>query len=144
MFKKIALSCLFALIVQFTYAQKSDDILGKWLTATGEGHIEIYKKGNKYFGKLVWINDPNDEKGKLKTDLLNPNVNLRNKPVLGMELLKDFVYEDKRWTDGTIYDPNSGKTYSCNLNLKNFQQLTVRGYVGISLLGRSEVWRRVK
>jgi uncharacterized protein (DUF2147 family) len=144
MFKKIAFSCLFVLIVQFTYAQKSDDILGKWLTATGEGQIEIYKKGNKYFGKLVWINDPNDEKGKLKTYLLNPNPSLRNKPVMGMELLKDFVYEDKRWTDGTIYDPNSGKTYSCNLNLKNFQQLTVRGYIGISLLGRSEVWRRVK
>ena len=144
MFKKIAFSCLFALIVQFTYAQKSDDILGKWLTAAGEGHIEIYKKGNKYFGKLVWINDPNDEKGKPKTDLLNPNPSLRNKPVLGMELLKDFVYEDKRWTDGAIYDPNSGKTYSCNLNLKNFQQLTVRGYIGISLLGRSEVWKRVK
>jgi uncharacterized protein (DUF2147 family) len=118
--------------------------VGKWLNPSGEGQIEIYKKGDKYFGKLVWIKEPNDENGKPKTDIQNPNASLKNKPVLGIELLKGFVFEDNRWTDGSIYDPKSGKTYSCNLTLKDNNRLNVRGYIGISLLGRSEVWKRLK
>ena len=126
------------------FAQNKDAVVGKWLSATGEGQIEIYKRADKYFGKLSWIKDPNDEKGKPKVDAKNPNPSLRNKPVLGLELLKDFVFEDGKWTDGTIYDPQTGKTYSCNLTLKENGQLNIRGYIGISLIGRSETWKRVK
>ncbi len=135
----ILLSCAFAAV-----AQKKDDIVGKWSSETGEGQIEIYPRGGKYFGKLVWVKEPNDEKGKPKTDLKNPNASLRTKPLLGLEILKDFVFEDNRWTDGTIYDPKTGKTYSCNLSLKENGQLNIRGYIGISLIGRSESWKRVK
>ena len=127
-----------------TFAQNKDAVVGKWLSATSEGQIEIYKRADKYFGKLSWIKDPNDEKGKPKVDAKNPNPSLRNKPVLGLELLKDFVFEDGKWTDGTIYDPQTGKTYSCNLTLKENGQLNIRGYIGISLIGRSETWKRVK
>ena len=144
MFKKFSILCFFVLVACTSYAQKNDDIVGKWLNATGEGQIEIYKKGDKYFGKLAWIKEPNDEKGKVKTDIKNPNASLRNKPILGIELLKDFVFESPKWTDGTIYDPKSGKTYSCNLTLKDQNHLSVRGYIGISLIGRSEVWKRIK
>lgn len=144
MLKKISILLFFVVTSCASYAQKTDDILGKWLNASGEGHIEIYKKGDKYFGKLSWIKEPNDENGKPKTDIKNPNPSLRNKPVFGIELLKDFIFEDKRWTDGSIYDPKSGKTYSCNLTLKDYNHLNVRGYIGISLIGRSEVWKRVK
>lgn len=144
MFKKISILLFFVGVSSVSYAQKTDDILGKWLNASGEGHIEIYKKGDKYFGKLAWIKEPNDENGKPKTDIKNPNPSFRNKPVFGIELLKDFIFEDKRWTDGSIYDPKSGKTYSCNLTLKDQNHLNVRGYIGISLIGRSEVWKRVK
>lgn len=144
MFKKILILLVFVVTSSVCYAQKSDDILGRWLNPSGEGQIEIYKKVDKYFGKLVWINEPNDENGKPKTDIKNPNAGLRNKPVLGIELLKDFSFEDKRWTDGSIYDPKSGKTYSCNLTLKDHNHLNVRGYIGISLIGRSEVWKRIK
>ncbi|MDO7744042.1 MAG: DUF2147 domain-containing protein, partial [Pedobacter sp.] len=62
----------------------------------------------------------------------------------GMEMLKDFFYDDGKWTDGKIYDPKSGKTYSCNMNIKDNGQLNMRGYIGISLIGRSETWKRVK
>ncbi len=144
MLKKISFLLFFVVTAHLSYAQKSDDIVGKWLNPSGEGQIEIYKKGDKYFGKLVWIKEPNDENGKPKTDIQNPNASLKNKPVLGIELLKGFVFEDNRWTDGSIYDPKSGKTYSCNLTLKDNNRLNVRGYIGISLLGRSEVWKRLK
>lgn len=144
MIKKLSLLFVIALCTLTVFAQKKDDILGKWVNPSGEGQIEIYKKGDKFYGKLAWIKEPNDESGKPKTDVKNPNASLRTKPLLGLEILKDFVFEDEKWTDGTIYDPKTGKTYSCNLTLKENGQLSIRGYIGISLIGRSESWKRVK
>lgn len=126
------------------FAQKKDDILGKWLNPTGEGQVEIYKRGDKFFGKLAWIKEPNDQDGKPKTDEKNPTESLRNKPVLGLEILKNFIFDDGNWIDGTIYDPKSGKTYSCKLTLKDNNLLNVRGFIGVSLIGRTEVFKRVK
>ncbi|MCX2484277.1 DUF2147 domain-containing protein [Pedobacter sp. MR2016-24] len=131
--------------ISFTgFAQKKDAIVGTWVNATGEAHVNIYKKGERYFGKIDWLKAPKDEKGKPKTDYKNPDESLRSRPILGMEMLKDFVYDDGKWTDGKIYDPKSGKTYSCNMNIKDNGQLNMRGYIGISLIGRSETWKRVR
>ena len=125
-------------------AQKADAILGSWVNPNGEDHILIYKKGNKYFGKLDWIKHPNDEQGKPKTDKKNPDVALQSRPDLGLELLKDFTFNGEDvYKDGTIYDPKSGKTYSCKMTIKE-NTLKIRGYVGISLFGRSEIWTRIK
>ncbi|RZL30018.1 MAG: DUF2147 domain-containing protein, partial [Pedobacter sp.] len=52
--------------------------------------------------------------------------------------------DGSKWIDGTIYDPKTGKTYSCNLTLKDNNTLNVRGYIGISIIGRSETFKRVK
>ena len=125
-------------------AQNKDAILGKWVNSTGEAHLEITKRSEKFFGKIVWLKDPKDEKGNVKTDYKNPTVSLRSKPIVGLEILKNFVYEDGKWTDGNIYDPKSGKLYSCNMTLKDNGDLSMRGYIGVSLLGRTEVWKRVK
>jgi uncharacterized protein (DUF2147 family) len=57
-------------------AQNKDAILGKWVNSTNEAHLEITKRTNKYYGKLVWLKDPKDEKGNVKTDFKNPNANL--------------------------------------------------------------------
>lgn len=125
-------------------AQNKDAIIGKWINSTGEAHVDITKRGDKYFGKIVWLKEPKDEKGTVKTDIKNPEESLRSKPILGLEILKNFIFEDGKWTDGKIYDPKSGKTYSCNMTLKGNDILNMRGYVGISLIGRSETWKRVK
>ncbi|PWS30353.1 DUF2147 domain-containing protein [Pedobacter paludis] len=137
------LMLLFVAISYNAIAQNKDAIVGKWLNPSGEGQIEIYKKGDKYYGKLAWLKEPNLN-GKPKLDANNPAENLKKRPLLNLEILKDFVYDEGKWTDGTIYDPKSGKTYSCNMTLKGNDVLNVRGYVGISLLGRSETFRRVK
>ena len=137
---RLTIFCLFVSLA--SSAQNADAILGKWLNPTGEGQVLIYKKGNKFFGRLNWIKFPNDINGKPKTDIKNPNTSLRSRPELGLELLKDFTYDgDKTYEDGTIYDPKSGKTYSCKMIL-NSNKLKIRGYIGISLLGRTEVWTR--
>ena len=80
----------------------------------------------------------------MKTDAKNPEARLKSRPILGLEILKDFVFDDGKWTDGKIYDPKSGKTYSCNMTMKGNDVLNMRGYIGISLIGRSETWKRVK
>lgn len=144
MLKKLSFLIVLTLSTASVFAQKKDDVLGKWLNASGEAHIEIYKKGDQFFGKLSWLKEPNEANGKPKTDQKNPNETLRNRPILGLEILKNFVFDEGKWIDGTIYDPKSGKTYSCKISLKDANQLNIRGFIGLSLIGRTEVFKRVK
>jgi uncharacterized protein (DUF2147 family) len=121
-------------------AQSTDAVLGKWLTNGGRSHIEIYKPAGKnlYFGKIVWLDEPVDEQGRPMKDV-NGNV------ILNMELLKGFAYDDGEWSDGTIYDPESGKIYHCTLELDGRNTLKVRGSLDSwGLLGRTESWTRVQ
>ncbi len=142
--RKIALLLVLVTISFTAFAQSKDAIIGRWINSSGEAHVEISKKNEKYFGKIIWLKNPKDEKGNPKTDVRNPDESLRSKPMLGLEILKDFVYDGEKWTDGKIYDPKSGKTYSCNITQKGNGELNLRGYIGISLIGRTEVWKKVK
>jgi uncharacterized protein (DUF2147 family) len=137
---------LLMLTASFTtlYAQSANDVVGKWINSSGEAHIQIYKKGGAYFGKIVWLKSPNNENGKVKVDEKNPSVNLQSRPILGLEIVKNLKFSDDYWDDGTIYDPKSGKTYSSKITLKGNNQINLRGYIGLSLIGRSEVWTKVK
>lgn len=122
---------------------KADDIIGIWLTGGKEpANIQIYKSGDKYYGKIVWLKNPADN-GKPKVDGNNPDKSKRSNPVMGLVLLSGFKFDgDDEWKGGDIYDPESGKTYDSYLYLKDKNTLKVRGYVGISLFGRTETWTR--
>lgn len=142
-------SIFFLLIFSFaaicSFAQSGDAVLGIWQSEHGSGRIQIYKKGNNYNGKLVWLKDETDESGKPKTDINNPSEALRSQPVKGLEVLSDFVYKDNGiWEEGTVYDPKSGKTYSCKLLMGSSDELEIRAFKGISLIGKSQLWSRVK
>jgi uncharacterized protein (DUF2147 family) len=82
----------------------------------------------------------------IRTDLNNPDPDLQDRPVIGLLITKDFVYNGKGlWHKGTIYDPDNGKTYKCKIKFgDNEKVLKVRGFVGISLLGRTTYWTRVQ
>jgi uncharacterized protein (DUF2147 family) len=125
---------------------KPDDILGKWLNEDKDGHIEIYKDNGKYFGRIVWLKEPIDEvTGKPKLDDENEDESLRSQPIMGLIILKDFVFDgDDEWEDGTIYDPKNGSTYSCYMNFGDSNTLKIRGYIGISWIGRNTYWTRVR
>jgi uncharacterized protein (DUF2147 family) len=142
--KHLLIFLLFTAVSFSGYSQNKDAVLGEWINATGEAHVDIYKKNSKYFGKIVWLKNPKNPGGTTKLDVKNPNEGLRDKPVQGLEILKDFVFDGEKWTDGNIYDPKSGKTYSCNITLKKDGNLNIRGYIGLSIIGRSEVWKRLK
>jgi uncharacterized protein (DUF2147 family) len=142
--KKLITSFLLLLCTNLIAATGPDDILGIWLSSSGNGQVQIYKEGNKYFGKLNWMKEPNNAKGNPKMDSNNPDPAQRNKPLLGSVILRDFTYHDGEWNGGRIYDPQNGKDYKCIIKLKDPNTLSLRGYIGISLLGRTEVWTRVK
>jgi uncharacterized protein (DUF2147 family) len=141
--KQIALLILLTTMSLSGFAQAKDVIIGKYVNASGEAHVDIYKKNDKFYGKIVWLKNPKNEQGAIKTDVRNPDDKLKLKPLLGLEILKDFIYDGDKWTDGKIYDPKSGKTYSCNITRKANGDLNIRGYIGISIIGRSEVWKKL-
>ena len=123
----------------------ADAIIGTWVVPDGGGHIQIYKSGTKYYGKVSWLKKLNHPNGKPKVDENNPDPKLRNRPIVGVVILKDFVYDgDNEWDEGTIYEPQSGTNYSGTLTLDDANTLTVRGYVGFSIFGQSQTWKRVK
>ncbi|MBC8319863.1 MAG: DUF2147 domain-containing protein [Bacteroidetes bacterium] len=126
----------------------ADDILGVWLNEDKDAHIDVYKEGDKFYGKIIWLGIPIDpDTGKPKLDKHNPDPALKTRPSLGILLLTDFVFDEDEWEDGDIYDPKSGKTYSCYMEFPdedNLDNLKIRGYIGFSLLGRTTYWTRVK
>ena len=120
--------------------------LGIWTNSEKKATFEIYKCGDKLCGKIVSLAVPNYPKtGKPKTDIVNPNPKLRSRPRLGLVFMQGFEYDDdNKWDDGKIYDPESGKTYSCYMKMLNANTMEVKGYIGISMIGRSQTWTRVK
>lgn len=123
---------------------QAEAVLGKWETDGGLSHIEIYQKGAAYYGKIVWLKEPKDN-GVDKKDDKNPDERLRSRPIKGLELLKDFIYAGgNKWKNGKVYDPESGKIYSCQMTLSQPNVLEVRGYIGVSWVGRTTTWKRVK
>jgi len=138
-------------------AQDGDAILGLWATdpegGGGEAHVVVTKENGKYSGKIIWLaepvyppDDPKGTPGEKKTDLNNPDPDLQGKPVVGLLITKDFVYNGKGlWHKGTIYDPDNGKTYKCKIKFgENEKVLKVRGFIGFSMLGRTTYWTRVE
>lgn len=137
------LSLLIFLIPTVTFAQSADDVLGYWLTDEETAKIEIYKEGNIYNGKIVWLEEPNGDNGKPKLDAENPEEALRSRPIMGLNLVSGFVFDDDQWEDGQIYDPKEGKTYKCRMRLKK-GKLEVRGYIGAPMFGKTVVWTRTE
>lgn len=124
------------------HAQKNK-IEGVWYNQEKTAKIEVFKDANDTFwGKIVWLKEPL-ENGKPKLDKNNSDKNKRTNPLIGLYILKDFKQVgDNNYENGTIYDPKNGKTYSCNITYKNANLLSIRGYIGISLIGRTSEWTR--
>jgi len=118
-----------------------DAVLGKYWFPKKNGKMEIRREKGAYFGKIVAY----DKEGAV--DKYNPDEELRKRPVVGIDMLENFTYDAKKqqWSSGTIYDGDSGKTYNATIWFENndLSKLNARGYVGISLFGRTEIFERV-
>lgn len=132
----------------FTYSiladEEGDKLVGVWEPSHGKAKVKVTKVGNKYFGKIVWLKFPTFDDGTKKVDKNNPDPKMHSTPLLGYKILKDFEYVGKKvWENGTIYDPENGSTYNCVIKLKNDNTIEVRGYIGVSAIGRTDTWKRL-
>ncbi len=145
--KKISLISTLLLLFLFTSvqvkAQSENAILGVWYNTEKTAKVEILKKGSPFIGKIVWLKDPNPG-GKPAVDKDNPETKLKSRPLMGLNLLEGLKFDSGMWEDGTIYDPKTGKTYSCQVTLKSKEVLEVKGYIGFSLIGRTVEWTKAK
>jgi uncharacterized protein (DUF2147 family) len=103
-----------------------------------KSHVEIYEKNGKIYGKV--------------SKLINPESTIcgkcagikKDQPIVGMEILWNLKKDsNSKWDGGEILDPKSGKVYKCKIQLTDSNTLNVRGFIGFSLLGRTQIWYRI-
>nr|WP_262907860.1 DUF2147 domain-containing protein [Hymenobacter sp. 15J16-1T3B] len=120
--------------------------LGVWSDEHGETQVEFYRCGEQLCGRIVQLLHPTDAEGKPRLDVHNPDPKRRTQPHVGLTIIQDlrFNREDNRWDGGQIYDPDNGRTYSCYVRSVAPDLLEVKGYIGFALVGRAQVWKRVR
>jgi uncharacterized protein (DUF2147 family) len=136
---------LFCLVLSMAmeeiFAAESPSAIGLWKNE--DASFEIYEENGKLNAKIVSLREPLAPDGEKKTDIRNPDAGKHSRPIIGLVFMTGFTPAGSgKWDNGTIYDPKSGKTYSCNMELEGMNTLKVRGYIGVSLIGRTEIWKR--
>jgi uncharacterized protein (DUF2147 family) len=131
-------------LVFFSITMNSQSIVGKWKTIddeTGDAKsvVEVFLKSGKIYAKVVEILEP-ENKNRVCTKCSGED---KNKPILGLTIIKGLTKDDSEYNSGEILDPKNGKLYKCALSLESKDKLKVRGYIGFSLLGRTQYWYRV-
>lgn len=133
---------LIALFFAHTATAQSDPyaIVGVWMPSEGTAYVKIFKEKGKenFHGRIVWLKEPLDKNG-------NPRKDSYGYEILNMVNLRDFEYKDGKWTNGTIYDPKSGYTYYCTIEMLSNDKLEVRGSIdSYGVVGRTDTWVRMK
>ena len=144
--KLFLLSASLFLLSSYIWSQAApeDKIVGVYLTAKKTSQVRVFKAtDNKYYGKVAWVT----KEHRAEPDSLNPDPKLRTQKKMGMIILRGLTYnaKEKKWENGTIYDPDNGKTYDCFLwfDPANPSVLKLKGYVlGMRFIGRESEWIR--
>lgn len=132
---------LFFLTVAFTASSqtKADDIIGKWMNEDGSARFEIYKSGNEYRGKIIWLKNTNQ---KTATDQKNPDKSLQNHPLIGLDVITGLSYSasNNNWSGGKLYSPEKGAYADCSLIWVDKNTIKVNGKkYGIT---KTKIWKR--
>ena len=152
---KVVTICAAVLVLGFSFscrAAPGNEIAGYWVMPDGSALIEIYLVSEGIEARIAAIrehqytaaDDKQMVRGNPRLDIHNPDPDLRQRPLPGMVIASNLRHENGRWRGGRIYDPDSGKSYRCELELDAGGFLRVRGYLGISLLGRTMYWQRAE
>lgn len=143
--KNLKISLVLLCFTLFTQAQNKK-IVGIWWNQEKTSRVEVFEENSKIFGKIVWLEDNKNKDGSSpRTDYNNPKIELQKNKLIGIRILKNLRWdaEDIEWSKGEIYDPKTGKTYSCYAVLQDDGKLYIKGYVlGMPFIGRSTLWTR--
>jgi uncharacterized protein (DUF2147 family) len=131
----------FIILSASVQAQNEGAILGTWFNTDKSAKIEIFKNGSEFIGKIIWL-EQEEKNPQTILDSENSDPVLRKRPIMGLTILQGLKYGDGIWKNGKIYDPESGKTYSCELKLRDKNVLEVKGYLGFSWVGRTVEWTK--
>jgi uncharacterized protein (DUF2147 family) len=147
MMKRIFFAILMSLVSVNNFAQQpADGIVGIWQSEGSEVGLrfEIYKEGDKYFGKLLWASNMFEADGKtVKKDFKNPDKALQGRSRKNIVNVTNLKYDNGEYVGGKLYNPSEGDSYSLKAKLKSANELDFRGYMGISLLGKTMKFKRV-
>ncbi len=141
--KKLILLFFLGVYSLASIAQEADKIVGIWWNEEKTTKIEVKKVDGKYIGTIVYMIPEKYENGLPPKDDENPKEELRDRSLVGLQILSGFVFdaEDNEWIEGSIYDPKSGKTYDCYAWLESNDLLKLKGFVaGIRWMGKSSEW----
>lgn len=136
---------LFLLLFSLSLIVNAQSIFGKWNSFDEETNkiesvIEVYEKDGKAYAKIIEITDPERK----NATCIKCKGKRKDQPILGMDILTGLKKDDDEWSGGKILDPKNGKEYKCYIKLLDKNTLKLRGYIGISLIGRTAKWKRVK
>lgn len=138
-------SLLFLIILVFPFIISAQSILGNWetiddVTKNKKSIVEIYEQDGKIYAKITKLLTPGDE-NKICDQCEGDN---KDKPVKGMIIIDGLTEDGDEWNGGKILDPKTGKIYKCYITLEEDNKLKVRGYIGFSLIGRTQYWYRME
>ena len=140
--RKLFVSMMFVLAP--LCAALAQDVVGKWKLEDGSAIVEVYRQGDVFNGKIVWLAQPTEADGSPAVDDKNPDAKLRSRQLIGLNMLSNLKKGDGEYAGGSIYDPGNGKTYNCSMKVEG-DVLKVRGSLDKrGLLGRTMDWFRVK
>lgn len=133
-------------VLSFSNTENGDTILGKWYTENNKGTVEIFKKGDLYYSKLIELKEPNDNNGKPRKDNKNSNPNLKTRNLIGILIFWNMEYssKNKRWENGIFYDPDMGHEAKGFITMIDDNTIKVKGYVGFEWISKSQIWVRKK
>jgi len=141
-----ALPAALACTVAAAQSTARPDITGTWLVEDGDARVAVAPCDESACGTIVWLREPYADNGDEKLDIHNRDERLRGRRVMGLEIFraaKPVGSKDEMWR-GTVYDPEIGRTYTCKAELReDGRLLEIRGFVGLSLFGRTTDWTRV-
>jgi uncharacterized protein (DUF2147 family) len=139
----LQIAAIFSIFIPAILSRAADAASAVGFWKNEDATFEIFEDQGKLSGKIVAIQEPRTADGKEKTDIHNPDPSKRERPIIGLVFMSGFTRKsDSRWENGSVYDPKSGNTYSSNLELDGPEKIKVRGFIGISLIGRTDVWTR--
>jgi len=129
-------------LLAFVLPAAAQSATGLWRTIDDEdgepsSHVEIYEQGGELFGRIIKLLP----EGQLCDDCADQ---FQGSNMQGVVILRDMEPDGEKWSGGNIIDPGNGRTYRCKMELSGPNRLRVRGFLGISLLGRTQVWERVE